>query len=634
MPTLNCRFSSVLNLTLRATNEAETRSELRNGKLTIPRLHVHVEAAGGASGAMALPAIHNKEVWYLVAVYLFAMIVFGFINSVLSVIFVIEAVISSKGELVPAYIPLSVDIPETYNGKTVDPCTLKLSAPGCAYELALTSLSSQLVTYAPYTIGGVTFEPPNGTLGLPYYAMKHFADQVESSSFEEEYRQYCLPVLDPHIIKCTEEPFNQSQGETNSSLVRYKPMHVSETDSFGLQVHSVVEQPGMYEVIVDYPNHDLANIKYRTNDQGQGTMVVLMRPHPVHWRTSVVTASDNAATKVSPANGYASLLYRMMYGVYPDLSAISDKSTFYFAAKCEIASIKYHDNLHSSWRMVDFTLRNGVLRANVTDERCPNPRPAISGFDDLNYALQAAAEVLSSTDGYSKLFNENSAHGTGTSIFDGMSRLDATVNKIYHIIQTSWSQSSYKYAMKNQTIYDHPIMMTNYPHRYVIRIHWTPTTYIGLVLSLLIALNAYALAGRWVRATYRFGFEEEAWNLLRPVDLMAYSLAAYRELIHDLNTVDHRRDAMRGRTRTVLRERAIKEGTQSLIGLVSGSPTQSHASTSVASSPVSTFGSMGGSPTSTAGSPTGGVGPLGPVVSTSEEKGEDPTEGNKTTSEE
>ncbi len=146
-----------------------------------------------------------------------------------------------------------------------------------------------------------------------------------------------------------------------------------------------------------------------------------------------------------------------------------------------------------------------------------------------------------------------------------MSRLDAVVNQIYHIVHTSWSQSIHKYALKNQTIYDKPVVMTEYPHLYVIRINWTPTTYIGLVLSILITVNAYVLAGRWLRATYRFGFDRDTWNLLTPVDLMAYSLAAYQDLIHDLNTVEHRRMAMRGITRTVLRERPLWEGTQQLV---------------------------------------------------------------------
>lgn len=78
----------------RLTNEAETKSELRNAELTVPRLHVHFEAAGGSKAAMTLPATQNKDVWHLVAFYLFAMIVFGFIHSVLSVIFVVDAIIS------------------------------------------------------------------------------------------------------------------------------------------------------------------------------------------------------------------------------------------------------------------------------------------------------------------------------------------------------------------------------------------------------------------------------------------------------------------------------------------------------------------------------------------------------------
>ena len=127
--------------------------------------------------------------------------------------------------------------------------------------------------------------------------------------------------------------------------------------------------------------------------------------------------------------------------------------------------------------------------------------------------------------------------------------------------------------------------MTNFPHLYVIRINWTPTTYIGLILSILITLNAYILAGRWARATYRLGLSGETWNLLQPVDLMAYSLAAYQDLIHNLNTKEHRRMAMRGEADSVLRDRPYWQGTQSLIGLVSTA--QSVFSATNPSSPIS-----------------------------------------------
>jgi hypothetical protein len=84
---------------------------------------------------------------------LFAIVMFGFINTVLSVIFVIESIVSEDGIQSPAYIPLGVDIPWEWDGKVVDPCSKSIGQPGCAYDLALTSLSSGLITYAPYTVG-------------------------------------------------------------------------------------------------------------------------------------------------------------------------------------------------------------------------------------------------------------------------------------------------------------------------------------------------------------------------------------------------------------------------------------------------------------------------------------------------
>lgn len=138
---------------IRFTNEAETKSELRDATLTIPRLHVHIEAAGGSHAAMGMPALHNKQVWRLVAFYMFVIVTFGFINSVLSVIFVIESVISENGIQSPAYIPLGVDVPYKWEGKVVDPCDKAIAQPGCSYDLAITALSSQLINYAPYTVG-------------------------------------------------------------------------------------------------------------------------------------------------------------------------------------------------------------------------------------------------------------------------------------------------------------------------------------------------------------------------------------------------------------------------------------------------------------------------------------------------
>jgi hypothetical protein len=103
------------------TNEAETRSELRNDQLTISRLHIHYQAAGGSKATMSLPSRHNKQLWRLILVYLFTIIIFGFLHSVLSVIFVVEAIISEEGDATPVHIPIVIDFDGMYEGKVVDP---------------------------------------------------------------------------------------------------------------------------------------------------------------------------------------------------------------------------------------------------------------------------------------------------------------------------------------------------------------------------------------------------------------------------------------------------------------------------------------------------------------------------------
>ncbi|KAK3645732.1 hypothetical protein LTR56_008919 [Elasticomyces elasticus] len=508
---------------------------------------------------MATAAVRNRKVWLLVAFYMFTITICGFFNSVLSVIFVVEPIISDEGQESPAFIPIGIDIPWEWEGEVVDPCSTSIAEPGCSYDLGMTALSSELITYTPFEVGGVTFMPPNGTMGLPYWAMQHFSDQVRTSQFEEEWRQYCLPVLDPNIISCTEEPFDQARGRTNSSLVQYETLHVDGAPD-----------AEMYKIAI--PNNATDdNLKYRISDQGLGTMLVRMHPEVIYNNMTIITAVDSMDPTGDGLNkdGYASLLYFLMYGVMPDDSVKPKDGPFYFVAKCEFESIKYKDNFRSSWRKVDFTLKNGVLHANVTEERCSNPRGNwTSGFDDLYFDLEGAADVLSSTDGYCKLLNQNLDDSNGTDIFSGMSRLDAIVNKMLHSTSTSWSQSIHQYAMMNQSVYDQPIIMMTYPHKFIIKLKWTATTYIGLVLALLISFSIYTLAARWAYATYRLGRTRETWNLLEPIDLMAYTLAAYQDLLHSLNTVEHRRKAMRGETSSVLKERPVWEGTQSLIGLV------------------------------------------------------------------
>ena len=353
--------------------------------------------------ALGTPALYDRNVWSLVAIYFLAMVVFGFLHSVLSVIFVVDGVISTQGEQRPVTIPLSNEIPWKYQGQNIDACSTEISNPKCYYELTNTALSSQLITYQPYTIGGVTFEPGNGTMGLPYYAMEHFSQEVSSSKFDEEHRQYCLPVLDPHVIQCKEEPFNQELAETYSNGVRYHPLDVFKRDnstSYSVGTSNQLSGAEIYAISIPKDvSIQSYNIKLRTNDQGVGTMAVRMNPHKEFWNTTYIAASDERGNP----GGYASRLHELMYGVPPDpsfLSKIPSDRPYYFVAKCEVLSIMYRDNYLSSWRKVNFVYSNGISRANVTEERCPNARGSYtSGFRDLYFDIEGGSAVLSSTDG-------------------------------------------------------------------------------------------------------------------------------------------------------------------------------------------------------------------------------------------
>ena len=114
-------------------------------------------------------------------------------------------------------------------------------------------------------------------------------------------------------------------------------------------------------------------------------MLVRMYPENPDHNITVITAVDTITPQPGRAykDGYASLLYYLMYGVWPDASIKPANGPFHFVAKCEFESIKWRDNFRSSWRKVDFTLKNGVSRANVTEERCPNPRGKNHNHDGM-----------------------------------------------------------------------------------------------------------------------------------------------------------------------------------------------------------------------------------------------------------
>ena len=304
--------------------------------------------------------------------------------------------------------------------------------------------------------------------------MKHFQDEIRKNKFDDARRRYCLPVLAPDIIKCEEVWINGSTCASEDNFVKFKTLNVSHWDA---ETRKNVYIPGgMYKISSPYPNsvEHFGATKLRVDSEGKGVMLV-QQFVPAPYTTLIGAA--NAYGEV----GYASMLHRLMHhGKNPSYNGIIAGGTYDFAARCKLTSIKDQDNVASSWRQVDFTLNSGVLRANVTDERCPNARSVggkdMSGFTDLTWALDGAGAIISSSDGYSKFFNEHPPGGQGTSIFANMSRFEAVVNQIYHIVQTAWTESSYQYAKQVPRVSEQPIMMTNYPHLFVIRISWTPTS--------------------------------------------------------------------------------------------------------------------------------------------------------------
>lgn len=140
-------------------------------------------------------------------------------------------------------------------------------------------------------------------MGLPYHAMKHFSNEVSKSSFEDARRRYCLPVLDPDIIKCTEVPINGTTCESADNFVRFKSLNASEYNEDTGKSKSIPS--GLYRITSPFPrplDHYGAN-KLRIDNEGEGVMVLQMfEPDPY----SSLVGAANAYGEL----GYASLLHR------------------------------------------------------------------------------------------------------------------------------------------------------------------------------------------------------------------------------------------------------------------------------------------------------------------------------------
>jgi hypothetical protein len=204
------------------------------------------------------------------------------------------------------------------------------------------------------------------------------------------------------------------------------------------------------------------------------------------------------------------------------------------------------------------TLENGVLTVDVTEESCRSEMeaayfPGITGFASLPLAIQASTKILGGIDGYSKLINYNSFNTSFSQLTvaaameyastNDMTLLESTLSQLYGIVQTSWT------ALDNGSIAADRVQLRNifqrdFPHNFIIKTFWTPSTIIAVTLAALIFLFSVWQAIRWLIAIRRLGKDTNGWQLLEPVDLMAYSLLAVSDLGPHISTAEARRTVL------------------------------------------------------------------------------------------
>lgn len=90
-------------------------------------------------------------------------------------------------------------------------------------------------------------------MGLPYYAMKHFSDEVATLPFLTARRRYCLPVLDPDIIKCTEMPVDPHTCETSDNFAKFETLNISRWDAATNGTY-FLPHGGLYKITSPFPN--------------------------------------------------------------------------------------------------------------------------------------------------------------------------------------------------------------------------------------------------------------------------------------------------------------------------------------------------------------------------------------------
>ena len=261
-----------------------------------------------------------------------------------------------------------------------------------------------------------------------------------------------------------------------------------------------------------------------------------------------------------------------------------NSTDYYFTAICSMSDLT--KTKYSSWKWTSLTLENGVHTVDVTEESCRSEMEAayfsgITGFDSLPFAIQASTKILGGIDGYSKLINYNSFNTSFSQLTmaaakeyastNDMTLLESTLSQLYGIVQTSWT------ALDNDSIVADRVPLRNifqrdFPHNFIIKTFWTPSAIIAVILATLIFLFSVWQAIRWLIAIRRLGKDTNGWQLLEPVDLMAYSFLAIGGLGPYFSTVEARRTVLQSEGGPILVDYSKDDLVQLTSPMSSGAP--------------------------------------------------------------
>jgi hypothetical protein len=488
--------------------------------------------------------------------YLSTLVILSGVTTVLGVIFVLATVRDTDGvQASPSKITISADVPPE-----IDQCAVKLSEDTCTYDLAASALSSQVITHTPFTMGGVTFKAPNGTFGLPYGALKHFGRTVNESIFGDQKRQYCLPVLNRKLVSCVRD----------DTKVYYDP-------------GPLYLDPGFVLPITIDPNARTSTYDYRRLEHRlltvNGTMVVAQLLNPAESQITVIAATEE----------YADILSYLMTGK-PSPPAKSGPEMLHkqFTVACEMYDVSQQG--HSTWKWTSLILDSGVMSAEIGTDDCTSAMEESltyqsTGFANLPLAIEATTKILGGIDGYSKLINYDSFSTAFSQLTieqamayareADMNLLESLLSQMLGIVHTSWTAI----VGDDDERLGVPILQRDFPHHYVIKTFWTPTTIVAVVITGLILLTTVWQAIGWYLAVRMLGKdrEKQGWQLLDAEDLMEYTTLA----VDDLRT---RPETGAGRQKW-RREFVLKEYERRL-PVLEASRTEDESAESSVSSPV------------------------------------------------